>query len=276
MINLLNAEFYKLRKSKSWLIGLIVTVLFLLLLYSSLLMIDKINQGELANGSGGIMVYQNGDSIKEQGSMMEQIGVIGVIQQMFGGNFVGLILAVLVCMFVIQEFSNGTVKNLVGKGYSRAKIFFSKMLAAIVLTLVFQAAALVVTVCLGIPFMGGEIYSSTVWTDVAVYGGIQILFGVVMAVIFMLIGELTRNLAAGISVSIGLLLFSTVVTEGLDLLFRGLDLQPSKYWILNLMEECPMTDFSTEFLVRGVLASAVWILFAAVLGAVHFQKADVK
>lgn len=80
MINLLNAEFYKLRKSKSWLIGLIVTVLFLLLLYSSLLMIDKINQGELANGSGGVMVYQNGDNIKEQGSMMEQIGVIGVIQ----------------------------------------------------------------------------------------------------------------------------------------------------------------------------------------------------
>ncbi|NBH15781.1 hypothetical protein D3Z36_16895 [Lachnospiraceae bacterium] len=278
MNNLLQAEFYKLRKSKAGLIGLLTVAFLALLLYASLVMIDKISQGEMANGSAGIMVYQNGNSLEENGdeSIREQVGVTGVLRQMFGGHFVGIILAVLVSIFVIQEFSNGTIKNLVGKGYARTKIFLAKMLAAIVLTLIFETIALLVTVCLGVPFMGGEIYAATVWSDVAVYAALQLLFGVAIAVIFLLVGELTRNLAAGIAVSIGVLMFSTTLTAGLDLIFHGWKGKPSDYWILDLMSGCPVTDFSSEFIMRSVLVSVVWLLLAAVLGALHFQKADVK
>lgn len=279
MFNLLSAEFYKLRKSKGILLGLLAAALLVLLLYGSLVMIDKINQGELANGTNGVMVFHNGEPAESDGtadSMMEQVGVIGVLQQMFGGHFVGMILAVLVSMFVIREFGSGAVKNLVGKGYPRAVIFLAKMLAVMVLTLIFQAAVLAITIGMGFPFMGQEMFSATVWKDAVIYAGFQLLFGTVIAMFFMLVGELTRNLAAGIAVSIGVLMFSTTLTAGLDLVFHGLDFQPSDYWVLDLMSSCPVKDFSSEFIVRGVLVSIVWFLIAAVLGVVHFQRADVK
>ena len=279
MFNLLSAEFYKLRKSKGILLGLLAAALLVLLLYGSLVMIDKINQGELANGTNGVMVFHNGEPAESDGtaeSMMEQVGVIGVIQQMFGGHFVGMILAVLVSMFVIREFGSGAVKNLVGKGDPRAVIFLAKMLAVMVLTLIFQAAVLAITIGMGLPFMGQEMFSATVWKDAVIYAGFQLLFGTVIAMFFMLVGELARNLAAGIAVSIGVLMFSTTLTAGLDLVFHGLNFQPSDYWVLDLMSDCPVKDFSSEFIVRGILVSIVWFFIAAVLGIVHFQKADVK
>ena len=87
MLNLLRAELFKLKKNKSIVFGVLAAVALLLLLYGSLLMIDKINQGEISNGTGGVVVYQQENEIDPQASMMEKIGVVGVLRQMFGGHF---------------------------------------------------------------------------------------------------------------------------------------------------------------------------------------------
>ena len=114
MLNLLNAEFYKLRKSKAVYIGILVASILALLLYGSLVMVS---------------------------------------------------------IFVIREFSSGTVKNLVGKGYARPVIFFAKMIPVIVLMLVFEVVVAAVTIGMAVPFMGWEEFSATAWGDVAIYMG---------------------------------------------------------------------------------------------------------
>lgn len=279
MFNLLSAEFYKLRKGKSLFVGLLVVAALVVMLYASLVMIDKIKSGEVGNGTGGVMVFQSEETVQDASkaeSMMQEIGVAGVLQQIFSGHFVGLILAVLVSIFVVREYGTGAIKNLVGKGYSRSAIFLSKLLSTIVLSIVFQVAAAVISILIGIPFLGSEGLSGTNWIDVAIYTGLQLLFGITATGVFVLLGELTRNLAAAIAVSIGVLMFSTSVTALLDLLFHQIGFQPTKYWFLDLMSSCPLTEFDTEFLMRSILVSAVWFVVAAALGVVHFQRADVK
>ena len=279
MFNLLSAEFYKLRKGKSLFVGLLVVAALVVMLYASLVMIDKIKSGEVGNGTGGVMVFQSEETVQDASkaeSMMQEIGVAGVLQQIFSGHFVGLILAVLVSIFVVREYGTGAIKNLVGKGYSRSAIFLSKPLATNVLSIVFQVAAAVISILIGIPFLGSEGLSGTNWIDVAIYTGLQLLFGITATGVFVLLGELTRNLAAAIAVSIGVLMFSTSVTALLDLLFHQIGFQPTKYWFLDLMSSCPLTEFDTEFLMRSILVSAVWFVVAAALGVVHFQRADVK
>ncbi len=279
MFNLLSAEFYKLRKGKALFVGLLIVAVLVVMLYVSLMMIDKINSGEVSNGTGGVIVFENGETVAgELGteSMMQKIGIDGVLQQIFSGHFVGLILAVIVSIFVVREFGTGAIKNLVGKGYSRSTIFLSKLLSTVVLSMVFQVAAAMISILIGIPFLGSEGLSIINWTDIAIYTGLQILFGITAAGIFVLMGELTRNLAAAIAVSIGVLLFSTSATALLDLLCHQVGFEPTKYWFLDLMSSCPLTEFDTEFLVRSVLVSIVWFVVAAVLGVLHFQRADVK
>lgn len=279
MSNLLSAEFYKLRKGKSLFVGLLVVAALVVMLYASLVMIDKIKSGEVGNGTGGVMIFQGGETVEgESGaeSMMQEVGVAGVLQQIFSGHFAGLILAVLVSIFVVREYATGAIKNLVGKGYSRSTIFLSKLLSTVVLSIVFQVAAAIISILIGIPFLGKEGLSMTNWADVALYIGLQLLFGITAAGVFVLMGELTRNLAAAIAVSIGVLLFSTSFTALLDLLFHQIGFQPTKYWFLDLMASCPLNEFDGEFLGRSVIVSAVWFILAAVLGVIHFQRADVK
>ena len=259
--------------------GLLIVAVLVVMLYVSLMMIDKINSGEVSNGTGGVIVFENGETVAgELGteSMMQKIGIAGVLQQIFSGHFVGLILAVIVSIFVVREFGTGAIKNLVGKGYSRSTIFLSKLLSTVVLSILFQVAAAMIAILIGIPFLGSEGLSIINWTDIAIYTGLQILFGITAAGIFVLMGELTRNLAAAIAVSIGVLLFSTSATALLDLLCHQVGFEPTKYWFLDLMSSCPLTEFDTEFLVRSVLVSIVWFVVAAVLGVLHFQRADVK
>ena len=173
MFNLLSAEFYKLRKGKALFVGLLIVAALVVMLYVSLMMIDKINSGEISNGTGGVIVFENGETVAgELGteSMMQKIGIDGVLQQIFSGHFVGLILAVIVSIFVVREFGTGAIKNLVGKGYSRSTIFLSKLLSTVVLSMVFQVAAAMISILIGIPFLGSEGLSIINWTDIAIQG----------------------------------------------------------------------------------------------------------
>ena len=108
------------------------------------------------------------------------------------------------------------------------------------------------------------------------YTGLQVLLGVAFAGLVVTISEMSRNLGAGISISLGVLMLGNAVFTGVDLLFHGVDFRPSEYWIVNLMSQCPTTDISQDFVVRVVVAAAFWIVVSAALGMLHFKKADVK
>lgn len=280
MFNILSGEFYKFRKNKAFYICILVAVGLALLLYGSLVMIDKIDQGEMQNGTGGITISEGSEvqagAENAEESVMVRIGIIGVLQQMFGGHFVGLISAVFASIFVIGEYGNGAVKNIVGKGYSRETVFVSKLVSTVLASTLLSFVTAVLVILLGLPFVGKEGIQATVWKDVAAYTGMQLVFGIAITGMIVLIGELTRSLAAGIAVSIGVLMFSTTLTAGLDLVCHNLNFQPSKYWVLDLLTGCPVSDLGREFVVRGIGVSLVWFLIAAVCGTLHFKKADVK
>lgn len=54
-----------------------------------------------------------------------------------------------------------------------------------------------------------------------------------------------------------------------------LNISISRYWILNLMADCPTEAFPLEFLFRGILMSVIWLLLPLALGAAHFRKTDI-
>lgn len=274
MRNIISGEFYKLRKSKSFYVCILTVAVLILFLYLTLIMIDRIRTGQQENGQNGIVV--TAEVAESEESFMDQIGIMGVIQEMFSGHFLDFILVVFISMFVVREYTDGAVKNIVGKGYSREKIFFGKLLTALTATVLLSLIAAAVIVLLGMIFMGGEGLRVLIWKDVMIYLGLQILFAIVVTAITVLVSELFRGLAAGISISMGIVIFSTSLTAALDLLFHKLGWTPSRYWILDLQTECPVENFKGEFLTRGIVVSLIWFFLAAAAGVIHFKKADVK
>lgn len=279
MFNLLSGEFYKLKKSKSLLVCCVITAVFVLVLYGMLMIVDKVRRGEIENGTGGI-IYVSGEEVDENAkSLFDEITVMEVLRQMFC-SFGSFATAVFAAIFVIGEYINGAAKNIVGKGYARWQIFLAKYIAvmasAVLQLLVLSAAAII---C-GAVVEGTEQFDAVFWKNFFGYIGIQILLGMAFVGVVAAVSEICRNLAAGISIGIGLVCFSSPLTMGMDLLakllFSQAEWKPSDFWLLDLASQCPIRDIRKGFAVHSIIVALIWVIFAAAVGIVHIRKADIK
>lgn len=279
MTNLLSGEFYKLQKSKSIYVCSIVMIAFVLFMYGSLKLVDKIQQGEMENGSMGVVVSEESMEETDDGSdsIFEQISILDVLQQMFGA-FSGIFTAIFAAIFIYGEYGNGAIKNVTGKGYSRWKIFGSKYLMTIIATIFMVIVMIIATLLFGIVFKGTEGLNGEFFKNFCIYGGIEILLGAAFIGLIISINEFCRNLGVGIAISICIICFSDLITMGFDLVskYLHLDFKISDYWLLELMNSCPLTNIDKSFAIRTVIIAALWIVFSFGIGALHFQKADVK
>lgn len=278
MINLLKGEFYKLFKSRAFYICAVVAVVSVIFVYGMLITADGIEKGKIENGTVGVHVYE--DSRQDDAvSLLEQMTSLDVLQQLYG-SFGGFITVVFVSIFVVGEYTNGAVKNVVGKGYTRGKIFAAKYISTSAATALLQLVITVVSILCGSVILTDQTFDSAFLKDMFQFVGIQFLLGTGLSGVGILIAELCRTLGAGITISIGIVTFSTMVTGALDLLVR-LAMPDTKfsfadYWLLDLMEKCPLKDIGTDFAVRTVFVGIAWLVFTAGFGALHFKKADIK
>lgn len=273
MLNLLSGEFYKLRKGKSIYMCCLASVFFILFVFMMLVMVNKIQNQEVANGTMGITV--TGSAAQQEGSVFDEVGILDTLQQVFGNGFSAIAVTVFTCLFVLGEYANGAVKNIVGKGYPRWKIFLAKYLTANLAAagmMVFMSA---VTVLCGIFVMGSEGMQGAFFYNLCVYTGIEVLLGMALNGIVIFISEITRSVGAGISISLCVVLFSTLFTGGLDLFLHKTGFRLADYWVLDLMGNCPVEGFELGDVLSMVLMAVAWMAVSFAAGMMHFKKADV-
>ncbi|MBD5464894.1 MAG: ABC transporter permease subunit [Lachnospiraceae bacterium] len=279
MINLLSGEFYKLQKSKSIYVCSIVMIAFVLFFYGSLVLVDKIQQGEVENDSMGVVV--SGEAMEETEesatSIFEQIGILDALQQMFGA-FSGIFTAIFAAIFVYGEYGNGAIKNVTGKGYGRWKIFSSKYLMTIIASILIMIVMIITTLLFGVVFKGTEELNGEFCRNLCSYTAIELLLGAAFVGLVITINEFCRSLGAGIAISICIICFSDLITMGFDLVLKyfHFDFKVSDYCLLSLMANCPKTNMDENFAVRTIVTAVLWIVFTFGIGALHFQKADIK
>lgn len=72
----------------------------------------------LANGTMGLIVTEDSMSSLEEsvGNIFDEVGIIDVLLQIYGTGFSAIATSVFICIFVLGEYGNGAIKNVVGKG----------------------------------------------------------------------------------------------------------------------------------------------------------------
>ena len=140
------------------------------------------------------------------------------------------------------------------------------------LVIIFLVILTIGLILIGMPDKGGLFFQ-----DLLIYFGLQLLFGSAISSIVIAVCEWSRNMAAGIGITMAVIIFSPLLVQGMDLLLSALRLKISisRYWILNLMTDCPTEAFPLRFLVRGILMSVIWTLLPLAIGAAHFRKTDI-
>lgn len=278
MFNLLRGEFYKLFKSKALYVFCLVSVISVVFVYGMLIVASKIQSGEISNGSAG--VYVSGEKMNESGMpVMEEFTILDVLQQLYG-NFITFFIAVLVPILVVGEYTSGAVKNVVGKGYARWKIFASKYIVSVTASVFLMILMAILTVFCGCFVGKGQEIGGTFFQELFCFVGIQLCIGTALSGVIIAISEFSRSLGAGIAISFSGVAFSSLITTGLDLLAHLVlpdsEFKFSAYWLVDLIMECPIRNIEPAFVVRALVVSGAWIVIAAGLGGFHFKKADIK
>ncbi len=126
MFNLLNADFYKLKRNKAFLIAILFTIgVAIFMLYSGYS--DKVKYGTTIE--------------------VEQL-IINYI------TFIGVVISVFVSLFIGIEYSDGTIRNKIVMGYSKYKIYLSNLIVVILASLLLECIFIGIVAAIGIPLFG--------------------------------------------------------------------------------------------------------------------------
>ncbi len=266
MINLLHSELYKLRKSKSYKVAAALSVLFVLFTYALLGIMQNMGIG---SGNPGTT---------EMVQKLSGIGILDIMKQMFANCNAIIFATIFMCIFVLNDYSSGAIKNFVGKGYRREEVYLAKFfvteLGAVTLYLLVAVSVLVA----GIAYFGTEQLTGAFWTDFGNYLTMQILYLTGYTAINVFVCAMARNMASGVLISVlGIMMFSDPILSGLDyfLHFLGVDFGISQYWIMSVISNCPAADIPSGFIVQSGIVAWGWLAAAVAGGMILFSKRDI-
>lgn len=170
MHNLLKADFYRARRDKLLLIGLIVAVglvIFQALIIKGFTMMANSDAESDAvisiAGASGLALWFNGISVL--------------------GNTSLYIVPIFLTIFFVKEFSDRTIRNKLIIGYSRTQIFFSIIIVHAVLSLIFYLA----TSGIGL-FLGGVLFGFGTAFNAGSFGILVVGFLLEFLLSYILIG----------------------------------------------------------------------------------------
>lgn len=277
MLCFIHAEIYKLKKSKSFYSCVVAAAAFALLMYSMLLLADNIQKGKLENGTGGVIVSMNNEEINSSSApIWDTVHIMDLMQQIFAGDVLGCIISIFISIFVIREFTSGMLKNIVGKGGSRSSVYLAKLFVAILAAILIAMSGAAATLITGRLLIGADAFADGLLKKLPAYIGLQMLSIAAISSIFVLVGEISRTMAAGISFGICTASLPALLLNILDMQFTDSPISPSEFWPLTRMSQCTLDGISTSYVTETLLIALFWLVLTTGLGIWHFHHTDIK
>lgn len=258
MSHLFGTELYKWKRSKGFYGCLLAAAGIIVVEWLSLLFTDQVNRAQ-------------GFSFFDEYTLMD------MVKTFVGGGASTFFVAIFVCIWIIGEYTDGAIKNVIGKGYPRSSIFLIKYGSAVLISTALNLVLIAATVLVGIAVMGAGRTGGAFWQDCLAYTGVELMLGAAFGGVIVAVSELVRNMALGISASIFFFVFSRLAANGMDICLRLLDIDfmISDYWITCVIENCPAEGIGLDFAGRAVFVAVMWTAVSLTVGMAHFCRADI-
>jgi ABC-2 type transport system permease protein len=264
MMNLVKAEFYKLRKMKPFYIVMMASAIWAVFLAFAL------------QRAASMASLRPGDpDIQDIVKMQPNFGGAWFMGNSLNNGMFGLFVAILVSMFVTVEFSFGPMKNIVSRGFSRVQVYLAKFIASA------AAGVMMLVVFLAAGCVAGTILWGFDPNGIAGFGNILRLFldqGLLIisyAAVFVFVAMTLRSGGASIGVNICVVMLFTTLLQAVSLLFGGkIDL--SSFWIAESVTRLATLSPVGSDVMRGVVVAVAYTVAATAGGCALFQKQDIK
>jgi ABC-2 type transport system permease protein len=263
MGNLLRSDFYRLFKSKSF---YICTAIALLLISGNAFLMEW---------SYRMMAETQNVSVALTPLFTDGI-TYGL--KMFSGGDVHLFMAIFIAIFITGEYTHGTMKNVVSKGFPKHQIYLSKIITMTAATFIMiflmflfgTASAAIVTGKFGT-------FTGTYVSQILIMVAIELLLHVALTAVFVLVANTIRNNGGVIAINIiGVMSIAPLMYQAAELIFRN----KIKFTQFGLRNNIALFYQSIapagEDVLRAILVGLVFFAVTTAIGIFAFKKMDVK
>ena len=255
MINLLKGDFYKLKRSKSFYICTSICV-GLIAFFAAYIAID----------------YASFEKLKEQVYLSTFAWIyLPFNETSFLPTFMPIFQAIFITMFVTSEYTSGTIKDGVSLGYSRTKIYLSKLITVSVGSIIMMLAAIFSTGLAAILIFG--IYGSFSINDLLQLvrmAGISGLLFIGFAGIFLMVGTLVKNMGHSMAINICIVIFLGFIVSGAG------DTVWGRIWLLMNFAPNAVPQPEIAGIKMAIAVALTYLTGCSCIGAFSFRKQDIK
>ena len=256
MFNMISAELYKLRKSKSFwnMLGVVAGIaIFVSVVFG---VVSGEDVAEIRPESASMM-FMNGLSLHVQTILFFLVGSTVV--------------------FINSDFDSGTIRNPLAVGISRTNYFISKFVAILITCFAF---AIVVILATSLPYLLFESWGNMFnLSNFLANFGLGYLILVAQATLFMTVGLVTRKIGATLGIVLGYLVFDMMASafiglleiEGIIRSVANMLPSPAGMYLENL--SLGTADFGNVMMV--VVVSVGLIVVASVLSVGSLIRKDI-
>lgn len=259
MLNLLTAEKIKLLRSrKLWIVLGIMALLPVYQVANSLMAVHS-----------GVELVQSVDTVIN--------GATGILMMEKNALTVLLVISAFISFFVGEEFQNGTIRNALSLGRSRAQYYLSKLVTATLLSLV----GVILLTALGmmsfsIAFGFGEAAGISGYFSYAIQAFVTLYLLILANVsIYLMISFLTKN--SGISL-VWTFLYTILIGFGAPIFQQTEHFKQLTYWFSE--SYLFYSDFANPADIgrfpEMILVSFITIVLSSAVGILRFTHTDIK
>jgi ABC-2 type transport system permease protein len=189
-------------------------------------------------------------------------------------KIVGLLVAITITIFIATEFNERTMKCIIAKGFTRRRIYLSKVITLSIATIIMLATFIVLSFLTGYVVSGRASSISSEYTFEAIrYLAVAFLLYLAIASIFILVNFIFKNMAVAMAVNISGLIFIPNLLSSIEMNF---DIPLTKYSVIHLISGIENLSVSTGKVVEAALVGCGYIVVSVVIGAFLFRRADIK
>lgn len=266
MKSLINFEFRKLFRSIAFYVCCITIIALIVLQISLMWQMERIANEISNNNTDFSEDVTTSEEEKEvytgRSLMMSSLADSGLIT----------VIAVFVAIFVCRDFSEGTIKHTVSRGYSRVKIYFAKFMVATIGIVIMSVASIFAAFATG----------STIWKtgESLSLSQLGILLSQLLCVlayfsIFYCVAVCTKKSSLTITFGIvGPMIISPLITFADSLIKNNSAIKPSDFWIANCLNDISTEVVADKILARSVSCGVVYFILFVALGVLAIRKKE--
>ena len=245
MKNILKFEFHKLFRQKSFYICSVIMIIFSIL---------------------GILITKSLVENNPEQFTGTLSGLNSILTAITSANFV-MISGIFIAIFVCTDYDNQTIKNIYSRGFSKTKVYVSKLIVCLCSVIIMFAITLGVSYIFGNSAFGNNATSGN-------YVGLllgQIVLVLAYSTFVFAISSIFRKVGTSIALAIlGPSLINTVLSL-LDSMLKTDKFKLSSYWLDSFTTDLTaLTTSTTRLIICAVICAVYTVIFISV--GLYFSK----